>query len=358
KALPGAVTTGIDKIHEEVDESKLTPEQLRKHRQDLFERTLRKELNALPKGWYQVKSEHYVAIANIDRKFVKRTLNHAEGIRAYLEKNLAGIGNDYVPPCIIRFFGSYAERSAFTEGTGGGYWSSSEQILVTKRQGMSKNWEYASLSDRLTDQWLNSKNSNLGWNMPWWVRRGLGQHMRFARVKGKRVEFDPNAYDDGRMRTMLKKGTAIPLKKMFMAETVQYVWGHDLQAGSVVGWLLGPGNRGKTKNALTNYLKAMVAAIEEAEAEYKKEKDAFEASLKKRAEGVVARQAEEGEEAEEDEEGDAGAEEAFKKNVEALNEALKKKRASIVRRSFEAGFGHLTDKDWRRLDKVWQQYAK
>ncbi|MCZ6572481.1 MAG: hypothetical protein O7C98_04830 [Planctomycetota bacterium] len=358
KALPGAVTTGIDKIHEEVDESKLTPEQLRKHRQDLFDRTLRKELNALPKGWYQVKSKHYVGIANIDRKYVKRTLNHAEGIRAYLEKNISGIGDDYVPPCIIRFFGSSAEESAFREGTGGGYWSSSQQILVTKRQGMSRDWEYEWMSDRLTDQWLNSKNSNLGWNMPWWIRTGLGQHMKFARVKGKRVEFDLDAWDNSTMRTMLKKGTAIPLKKMFMGETVKYVWGHNLQAGSVVGWLLGPGNRGKTKNALTNYLKAMVAAIEEAEDEYKKGKDAFEAALKKRAEGLAARQAEEGEEAEEDEEGDAGEEEGFKRNVEALSEALKKKRASIVRRSFEAGFGHLTDKDWRRLDKVWQRYAK
>ena len=137
---------------------------------------------------------------------------------------------------------------------------------------MSRDWEYEWMSDRLTDQWLNSKNSNLGWNMPWWIRTGLGQHMKFARVKGKRVEFDLDAWDNSTMRTMLKKGTAIPLKKMFMAETVKYVWGHNLQAGSVVGWLLGPGNRGKTKNALTNYLKAMVGAIEEAEAEFKKQR--------------------------------------------------------------------------------------
>ena len=43
---------------------------------------------------------------------------------------------------------------------------------------------------------------------------------------------------------------------------------------------------------------------------------------------------------------------------EALKEAFEKKRASINQRAFKAGFGHLTDKDWRRLDKVWKQYAK
>ena len=351
KALPGSTTTG-NKVVEVEDEDKLTPEERAKRRREKFDRTLRKELEALPKGWYELRSQHYVALANADRKFTKRALNHAEAVRKYLDKTFPDIGADYVPMGIMRVFASREEERAFQSGTNWAF-GRVEQVLVTQTVGgTDRNWEFEYLSARLTSQYLQFKNSYLADNMPYWFEEGLKQHMRFARSKGKSVKIKPDEYDRQHIKDIIKGGKAIPLKDMFEKGRAQDMT--QYQAGSVCSYLLTKGNRGKTKGLLKAYLKNLIGAIDAAESEYKAETARInEAAVKRVAESGGGGPVGESEDEEGEEEDDAG----FKKSWEERSKALKERSAAILTQAFEKTFGHLSDKDWKKIDKLWRSYA-
>ena len=353
KALPGSATTG-KKIIKVEDESKLTPEELKKLRSDRFEQLLRKELDALPDGWYEVRSKHYVALANADRKFTKRALKHAEAVRKYLDKTFAGIGSDYIPMGIIRVFASREEEQAFQGGTNWMWGPGVEQVLVTQTVGgTDRAWEFEYLSSRLTSQYLSFKNSFLSDNMPYWFREGLKQHMRFARSKGTSVKIKPDEYDRQYIKDIIKGGKAVPLKEMFQKGEAQNMTLY--QAGSVCSYLLTKGNRGKTKGAIQNYLRNLVGAIEEAEVEYKAKRDALKKEAEARAAAAAAESGAvvESEDEEGEEEGDSAAEAEFEK----MKEAMKERSKAVLEQAFEKTFGSLSDKDWERLNRAWLKYA-
>ena len=351
KALPGSTTTGKQIIEVE-DEDKLTPEEREKLRSDRFEQTLRKELDGLPKGWYLKRSKHYVALANADRKFTKRALDHAEAVRKYLDDTFSDIGSDYVPMGLMRVFASRAEEQAFQGGTRWIWGNGVEQVLVTQTVGgTDRNWEFEWLSSRLTSQYLSFKNSHLSSNMPYWFKSGLEQHMRFARSKGKRVEIKPDEYDRQWIKDIIKQGKAIPLKDMFEKGRAQDMT--QYQVGSVCSYLLTKGSRGKTKNIIQKYLQNLIAVIEEEEQAYKAERDRLEEEAKAGLEAEGNTDVGESE----DEEGEEGETGAAEKAWDKMMEAMKAKNKAIQQKAFEKTFGHLSDKDWKRLDRKWLDYA-
>lgn len=351
RALRSRTTTG-DSIIERLNEDKMTPEEKAKSRQDSFERTLRKEQDNLPKDWYVLRSKHYVVMANCSKKYAKTVLNHAGVIRGYLDKKFANIGYDYVPPGIIRIFTSEAERRAFQQSTSTNWFSSYTQISLTeesKKSGL-KTWAMESVSSNVTSQWLSFKNRNLSDNMPWWFKNGLEQHMRFARVKGKSVKIHPDEVDRDWIKQEIKKNKTVPIKELFEKgdNNMQSMFG--MQAGSVVTYLLGKGSRGKTKNIVQNYMKNMIGAIQEAEAEYDKKNKAIDEAAKKKAAEQGEPEGESEDESEEDEpEGDD--------RWEKIRAALKGRAAAIRKIAFDKTFGALTDKDWKKLDRQWRDYA-
>ncbi|MCZ6786485.1 MAG: hypothetical protein O7E54_04895 [Planctomycetota bacterium] len=339
KSMPGGVTTG-KKIVEDVDEDELTPEELKKHRHALFERKLRREVDALPKGWFHMRSKNYVALSNADKKFTKESLVHAEAIRTYLEKTFGHIGDDYVPPGLIRIFNSREEEVAFQQGTKSVWFGTVSPILLTRKRGEYADWEYEYLNGRVTSQWLSFRNRHLDWNMPFWFETGLEQHMKFAAVKGRKVTgFKPDPYDKASLRTMLKQGKAAELMSLFQGNERGI---YSLQAGSVVSYLLGKGNRGKWKNSVQNYLKNLIKVIEEEEKRLKVKTDA--------ALGRASENAMEDEDEDEDDEANDGPSEDFVR-------AFKDKAKNIRKRAFEMTFGEMSEKDWKKLDTRWRDHA-
>ena len=145
------------------------------------------------------------------------------------------------------------------------------------------------VSSSVATQWLSFRNRNLSQNMPWWFRNGLSQHMKFARVKGKTVKIKPDEIDRDWIKTEIKQNKVIPVKQLFEKgdENQRSMWG--MQAGSVVTYLLGPGNRGKkTKNIVQNYMRNLITAIEEAEAEFDKKTKKIADEAKKEADDYKA----------------------------------------------------------------------
>jgi len=353
KAMPGSTTTG-KKIIEVEDEEDMTPEQKKKLRRERFEQLLRKEAEALPKGWYELRSDHYVALANADKKFTKRALDHAEAIRKYLDKQFGDIGSDYVPMGIIRVFATREEEQAFQGGTNWMWGPGVEQVLVTQTVGGSdRAWEFEYLSSRLTSQYLSFKNSFLADNMPYWFREGLKQHMKFARSKGKRVKIKPDEYDRQYIKDIIKAGKALPLKEMFEKGEAQNMTLY--QCGSVCSYLMTKGDRGKTKGAIQGYLRNLVSAIEKAESEYQSKADALKKEEEERAQAAAAASGAvvESEDEEGAEDDNSAAEAAWEKRKTAMKERSK----AILEEAFQRTFGELSDKDWDRLNRAWLKYA-
>ena len=342
--MPGTgATTGDTIITSDEDEKKLTPAERTKKRKETFERTLQKEVAALPKGWYVLRNAYYVCISNCPkRKFPKEVLNHALAIRGYLDKTFGGVGSDYIPPGIIRVFETSSEYTAYAQGTS---WGGVQQVLLSEESKKTgrKSWAMERVSDGVTSQWMWFKNRNLSSNMPWWFRFGLEQHMRFARVKGKTVAIKPDDWDREQTKMIIKQNKNVHVRKLFEAGDTEQ--SYLMQCGSVISYMLTKGNRGKTKGIIPLYMKNMITAIEKAQGEYKKKRDEALNKASSNPGGKVEESEEESGEEETDE------------DFEAFKAALKEKSEAIRKDAFEATFGKLTAKDWDRLNKGWIKYA-
>ena len=347
---PGAVTTGNKIIFDE-DEDDLTPEEKAKRRQEIFEKTLERETGALPKEWFVIRSDHHVVMSNGSRKYAKEILDHADAIRGYLEKTFGDFGKDYVPPGIIRVFATDAELQAYHVSTSANWWDWAKQVTVSEESAQGrKSWALEPVSDGVTGLYLNNRNRMLHENMPWWFRRGLERHMRFARSKGKRVEIKPDEVDREIMRDIVRSGKAVGIKALFEAGDEEEAYGY--QCGSVVSYLLTKGDRGKWKNCIRNYMGNLITATEAAEKEFKDFKDKQKAESGKAAEegaGGEQRGESEDESGEDEEEGE--------KYWEQYRDAMRKKEKDIRKLAFERTFGDISDKDWERLDKQWRDWA-
>jgi hypothetical protein len=365
RALPGAATTGTDKVIEDVDESKLTPEQRATRRKEEVERKYRREIDALPKGWYHFSTDHYLVLSNGSKKYTNDVVRHAEAIRGYLDETFGNLGVDYVPPAILRVFATYPEYEAYSSGTQRFYGSGASPVLMVEGNNPEN------VNGQLTWQWLNQKNSELYHSMPDWISTGLGQHMSFARSNGKSVKFAFDEWDQEKLKTLLEKNEEVPLKDLisgaqekkdqgmgeaFDQERVMKMFRQRTQAGSVVTYLLTTGDKGKTKGALARYFAGLVVALEGAQAELKADIEKIAEEAKTAAEKRGAEDASKDDEEEEEEEEERSEEEI--KRVQAMRDALAKRSDALCAKAFEAGFGHLTDKDWKSLDAAWRRFVK
>jgi hypothetical protein len=186
-------------------------------------------------------------------------------------------------------------------------------------------------------------------------------------VKGKRIEFQADTGDRTNLRAMIKKGQAVPVKDLIVGERSS--WRHSDQATSVVGWLLGPANRGKTKGALHRYVRATVAGIEEAEREFEKLRKQMEEEAKRQAEEEAKRRAaakeagrgdgeEEEEEGETEEDENEEADQRREAKVLQLADILRTRSKEIREKAFQAAFGHLSEKNWKSINARWRHYAQ
>ncbi|MDJ0974974.1 MAG: hypothetical protein QNJ98_10980, partial [Planctomycetota bacterium] len=343
------------------DENKtVTLEELNAERAAAVNARIKREIDNLPKGWRVKRSKHYVIIAPKDKRFnmpVQYVLNYAEEIRKYLEKSFSEIGPAAVPPGLIRLFPSTADERAYVEGTRGWWADEVQEITMTYSGETSLLSEFSWVAGRITDQYFHIKNENLAGSMPGWIRTGIWGHVQWARPsKRKKMVLAPAPFDVREIRQMLAADTQASLKDLMTISGEEVRPEHHAQARSVVYWLLGRGNKGKIKGAVTKYLRALEDIIKE-------EDKKFEESEKKRRDERMRELAEAGDpdEGKSEAELEAEEDERFRnrrQNRASFNDGLKARFDAIRERAQEAAFGHLTDKDWASLDKKWKKFAK
>lgn len=349
---PTTVTSGENKRKtiEEVDAERAAAVRAR----------IDREVKNLPKDWRVKRSKHYVVIAPKDKRYnmpVTYVLNFAEEIRKYLEKSFSDLGPSAVPPGLIRIFPSTADEQAYMQGTRGWWADEVREITMTYSGETSLLSEFSWIAGRITDQYFHIKNENLTGSMPGWIRTGIWGHVQWARPsKRKKMVLAPTPHDIREVRTMLAQGTQASLRDLMTISGEDVQPEHHAQARSVVYWLLGRGNKGKVKGAVTTYLKALEDII-------KDEDKKFEEAEKVRREEQMKELAENGDPdaGKSDEELEKEEDERFRnrrQSRESFNSGMTSRFEAIRTRAQEAAFGHLTDKDWAALDKKWKKFAE
>jgi len=359
KALPGSATTG-KKIVEDEDLDKLSPEERQRALEDRVKRKYQREIDALPKGWKNRESEHYLMLYNCQEKFARRTLAHAEAVRDHLDKLFGAVGDRFVPKAIIRVFSSSAEQSAYHASTRG-IWSVVREITVVQGAGWEKDWAYGAVNRSVFSVWLYYRNKNLSVNMPSWLDSGLRKYMEMLRTKGKRIDFTNEDWNRDRMRLQIKKGAYAPLKELITSEIWSAAkqqnpmggWERHQQAESFVYWLMTKGNRVKYKNLIKNYLFYLTIVVQDVQLEFEEKVGKLEDAKKAAMESSDIDP--DSEEEDEEEDGAKADPAQFQEELIAL---WKEKRKEILQESFKRTFGTWSDKDWDRFTRAWISHAK
>ena len=236
---------------------------------------INREVKNLPKDWDVMQSKHFVCLTQIDKQHTRYVLNFAEEIRDYLDDNFEVLGEAEVPPGLIRVFKTAEDESAYRQGTRSWWSEEVGEISMTYGLGSSILWEFSWLAERLTDQYFHIKNANIKNGMPSWIRQGIWGHIRWGRPsKRKKLILAPTGENVRALVPLIKQGNALPLKQLMTMDTSDLgEYGHLAQAENVTFWLLGRGNKGKVKGALTLYLKSLETIIREEDEKFEKEQE-------------------------------------------------------------------------------------
>ncbi|MHC4930902.1 MAG: hypothetical protein ACYTGV_01750 [Planctomycetota bacterium] len=351
KAIPGSSSAGAVNTELPVDLDKLSPEERKLALKDAVERKFQREIEALPDGWKHRKSKHFITLYNANEEFTRETIAHAEAVRAHYEKLFGGMGNEYVPPVLLRILATEGEREAYANRTDEEE-GLVKEILVVFGHGYVRDNEFEALNKAIFSQWLNYRNRYLEKTMPKWISEGLGKYIGMLRSKGRKIRFSNEDWDRDWIREAIRNGTYMPMLQL-VAEEVPDIepvepWKaletHDRerQERGVVFWLMRKGNRGKYKNLISRYLDHLAFALEEVEAEVEKEQEERERAAAE-AEKQIKRE---------------GASDSSGDHEVGALVSVMDRRAEILRKAHDRTFAKWTAKDWKRFTQAWVSYAK
>jgi hypothetical protein len=344
-------TTGEDDVTFRGDESKLTPEERAKARQQRFERNLKAATDRLPEGWRVKRSTNYVALTHVDDKYTMKILELAESVRSWAETNLPYFGDGLAGSDMFRICKDQAEERSFTDlSARSGGWSS--EIVISKDDGLS---EIQWISYKVFSRWVADKNPRMRYGMPPWLDRGLDAYMGAAYPRGGKLEFRPDGDLIVALKLAAKFKQLIPVREMVQltsaelmkkfeemqgtgkgnAETqemLKYKMSPWQQTAGFIRYLLqGPGRTNpRTKELLKNYILALDEVLRSDE-------------QKPTEAGDMPAQAKTEEEEEEQ----------FK-NRESY---WKDRQKDLLKAVYDKVFGQWTDADWAALERSYAAFA-
>jgi hypothetical protein len=193
--------------------------------------------------------------------------------------------------------------------------------------------------------------------MPDWLSMGLGEYIEDADLKGAKIVFNPDEWEQENMAEALRltkdfKGDSAssPLKPLrtllaLTSDDLYSQWQYSsVQCASVVRYFIeGPGrNNDKTRAVLIDYVKNLYAQVEEVEKRIKAEEKAEEERAAKK--GGMS-----------DEEKLAAEDEAYKKKRENAYNAVERE---LLEKAFQTTFASWSDQDWAALESSWRNYVE
>jgi len=313
----------------------MTPLERMKSRKKKADEAAKRAIEALPDGWKHKKSDHFYILTHVDAKHTKRVINQAEAIRTWLDRNLFEIGEDYVPRIIIRICLDASERAGYYTGSSDSYtYSGSSEIVLAKKDVWSRKDEMETLSRGICQQYFWNKNSDLYWDMPPWIGRGVVQYVGTALCKGKKLVFKPDDWEKRQLREGKREDKLVKCQDLIKMTSEDYnkvarksgqvTWS---QTGSLYRHLMSSRCRKSklTKNIIFTYFKHLKDVV--TEVKKKDKKNRVRKAAKTAAEEREQRKSEQ--------------------------EAAKKRARYVVDETFKRTFGHWTDRNWAAFERGW-----
>ena len=321
--------------------SKLKPEERIRIRRDLEERRRARYIETAPEGWFTMTSRKgdYVALSHADKKYTQTVLATADAMRAWMDKHFGDISDEYVMTGIIRIckdvdeYRSYRDTSA---SAGARSFSTEDREIVDFKDvnAGTSGGGLGTLAGGLKDNYIFDKDALLYGYMPLWVSTGLDRYFQSGVLKGRSLSFKVGTWEKVAIKEAKREGQLVSLQDI-MTRT-RYEWPSDrneayrylAQVVGAIRFLVdGPGKRDKL---LKGYLpKLMKATIPAAEA-WRKESPA---------------------------EGQAQTEEEEEARAREGNLRWKKARRFVLDR-VNAECCDFTDKEWAKLNKLFERYLK
>lgn len=332
--LPNAAKTGEDVVvkddKKKGPEKEVSPEEMKKNRDDATNRALARIKENLQQGWFVAEGKNYIAVSHSDAKYTREVLSHCEALRAWLEKQFGYIGSGYAGKVIVRICADRQEYSSFLQAK---TWSAEapEAYTFKDRDGWS-DWQFSSLNGSIYGWWMRDKNRALLAALPAWIDAGLRYFVDNARSKNGVIEFKADTWDSVEMKNIRRSGDITP-PKTFFTTTSEALWaqkGAGTQAQFFTNFLIsGAAARNpKYRNILSDYIKNLIFLLDS-------ERPA-DASAQKEPQN----------EKEEEE------------MVRAAQQAWRAREQDILQKLMEKTFPGWTDKEWDALNAVYRQDLK
>jgi hypothetical protein len=328
------------------DASKLTPQERYSRRIQAFDRAVSIGTERLPKGWKVEKSKNFVAFSHADDKFTDLVLDQSEGVRAWLDANLAFVGDGLPGPQILRICKDYDEERSFRDlSSRSNAWVS--EICLSKQD---KEWGgLGNVAGEVFDGWLEDKAPHLGYSLPPWLGDGIREWVGSGTVKGGKLEFKSDADLTVALRTAKKQGTLIMPKEMLLT-TFAELMGMNREGGGGPGGLpfdpfaqtsprqqaagfvrfllAGPGRtQARTKDLLARYVENLSCVVKDEDGKT-----------------TIDTKAPETEEEEE---------EQFKNRKSFWQDNQK----DLLKKVFDKTFADWTSSDWSAVEKAYRAFA-
>jgi hypothetical protein len=309
-----------------------TPDQRRHTRQESAMQLRQKALDKLPEGWTAQQVGRVFVLSHVKKKYSGRIADQANAVLKWLEDTFPFVGpEEYVRDPIIRICKDQEEESAYRRG---GNWFTIG-IEITTNPGTSDWFDFENewVNKRLLQTWFQDRDRDLYWALPRWLSYGLNEYVADLHLKGRKLEAKPDSWDKGRLRDMVREGTASSPRNLMNMSAEAFtegsnMWGRKEEAGALVRFLMSPQARKKkqTRNALADYMKNLAQIIDEiGEVDGAQEMPSAKPTT----------------EAEE--------EELYKKR----REGWKLKESELLEKSFFRTFGRWSAQDWKTFEKAY-----
>lgn len=256
---------------------KLPLEERFKRRQMIEKQRARKAIDGLPEGWTVLETEHFYVLSSAQKKYTRRIAGAAQTCRAWLEKRLGRVSDEYVAKGVLRICKDYDEYKAYRTGSGDTFSTEDREVVTYEdRDEGNAGLHYGHMFNGLFNQFIYDKDEYLYWYLPVWMHFGLIDYFYSARIKGRKVDFRPSdteieAFHDLRRKDAVK--SAYELMNMTWDDRNKgnnAKLNIDEQFVNLIRFLEGPGRRHrlfKGRDFILEYMKASI----EAAVEYKGE---------------------------------------------------------------------------------------
>ncbi len=246
---------------------RLTVSERNEKKQAMLEQRWERMKAEVIEGWEAYELDGVKILTRHDEKHAQAVVDNILAVMEWLDDTFPFIGpEEHVRLPIVRICEDREEESRFTfDSTALGF--SMLEIVTHKDLGGATGFEWQWINIRAKDLWLYERNPDLTTALPLWLRVGLDQVLRGAKLKGSKLKFDRNSWEmgfnDGQEPWSLER-----VMKLGLDDFEERDFRTLIQiAGLTRFFISGPGSKGKTKDVLANYVANVIDIVAEIDAE-------------------------------------------------------------------------------------------